>query len=191
MRILLAVFLIFMVIFFVIRLADGNNDPSPQETGQSETVEPVVLGEHNNSLSTVEFTVVGKTTAPETHREIRFTITQDRRTVQIISGYDGKVIDTMTLGNTSNSYQQLLYAIEEEGYSKAKKEPRTIDRNGVCSGGKQYLYMVKVNGQTRNDLWSTSCSIKQGTFAGDRSDIVKLFEKQFPEYKDFVRGVKL
>ena len=192
LRILLALFVLFTIIFFVIRLATSGGDDESNET-EVVAVEDqrLVLGEQNNSGSVVEFTMRGKTVAAENHRQIRFTISQSQRRVEIISGYDGKVIDTMRLPNTANAYQEFLYAIEEEGFMTEKSEPTITDRNGVCGKGKQYHYKVKVNGQTRSDLWSASCSRKQGTFGGDRTDIRRLFERQFPEYSDFTRGVKL
>jgi hypothetical protein len=150
-----------------------------------------VLSEQNNPRSSVRFTIIGKTSAPEDHRRFRFTISQDARRVDLIKGYDGNVIDTMRLANTPNSYQEFLYALESEGYTLEREEPTVTDRRGQCSDGKMYTYTARLNGVVMSDLWSVSCSRKPGTFGGNRNDIVRLFERQFPEFNDFERGVRL
>ena len=192
MRILLALFLLFVVIFFIVRLAGGGDDaPVTEDVAGIQEEVPFILSEQNNPDSTVRFTIVGKTNAPEDHREIRFTITQTARRAEILKGYDGEVIKTLSLPNTPSSYQEFLYAIEAEGYTLERSEPTITDVRGQCSDGKKYLYTSRLNGVVTTDLWSVSCSRKPGTFGGDRNGIVKLFERQFPDFNDFDRGVRL
>lgn len=194
MRILLGAFILFAVIFFIVRLAGSGGDDNAVVESETTTVEEAfVLSEQNNGNSSVRFTIVGKTNAAEDHREFRFTISQRQRRVDIIKGYDGQVLETMQLSNTPNAYQEFLYALEAEGYTTMKSEERltVTDPRGQCSDGKMYEYKAFVNGELESDLWSVSCSSRKGTFGGDRNDIVRLFERQFPEYKDFTRGVRL
>lgn len=186
LRLLFGLFLLFAVIFFVIRLAGGSEEAVTPEIAEEK---PLVLGEQNNASSSVQLITKGKIVAPEDHREIRITISQDRRSAQVIQGYDGKVIKTMSLPNTPNSYQEFLYAIQAEGFMAEKVEPLVTDRNGVCSTARQYEYKLRFNGATRSSLWSSSCSSRDGTFGGDRVDITKLFERQFPEYRSFAAGI--
>ena len=191
MRILLALFVIFTIVFFVVRLASGGDEQPTEPVSSSQESEPLVLSEQNNSTSSVRFTQVGKINAAEDHREIRFTITQDERRVELIQGYDGNIIKTVTLPNTAAAYEEFLFSIESEGFTRAKSEPTVTDSRGQCSHGRRYHYEARARGQVYSDLWSTNCGSKIGTFAGSRPRIEKLFERQFPEYRDFERGVQL
>ncbi len=192
LRIMLAVFALFVIIFFVIRLASGGGDDDTIDDPQTSLLDqPLVLGEQVDTRSSVEFTIVGGIVADEDHRQIRYTITQNQRLIEIVQGYDGNVIDRQRLSNTPEAYAAFIYAIEEQGYTATKEKPTNTDRRGVCSDGRQFLYKVRVNGATRSDLWSTSCSSKQGPFGGDRSDIQRLFEKQFPDRREVTSGVDL
>lgn len=189
MRVLLALSLLFIVIFVIVQLASSGNDNS-EDSGPA-VEESFVLGEQNNSDSMVRFRVIGRTNALEDHREWRFTITQSNRRVDLVRGYDGEVLKSIVLRNTPNSYQEFLYALEVEGYITERREPVVTNMNGQCSDGKKYEYTAWLNGVEKSRLWSTSCSRRLGTFAGDRSDIVKLFERQFPTFNDFDNGVEL
>ncbi len=191
MRILLGLFLLFAVIFFIVRLAGGGDDePVIDETSSSE-VQPVVLGEQNTIASEMQLTIRGRIVAPEDHRQLRFTISQNTRKIEIIEGYDNEVLDSMTLPNTANSYEQFLYALDAQGFTEERVEPTLTDPNGACSAGRQYIYTVEVYRVVRSELWSSSCAGGQGTFGGDRTDIVRLFQRQFPEYQSFTSGLNL
>lgn len=192
MRIMFGLFLLFVTIFFIVQLATSGGDDSAETETPAEIVDaPFIPSDENNDSSEIKFTVMGKINAPEDHREFRFTITQRSRQVDLIEGYDGKVIKSLRLPNTPNSYQELLNAIESEGFTREKAEPTITDSRGYCSNGKKYFYVATTNGLTRSDLWSASCARRAGTFGGDRIDIVRLFERQFPDFSDFRRGSTL
>ena len=195
MRILFGLFLLVVAIFIIVQLATsgGGSDEQPgQDSPVSEQADiPFIPSNENNDSSAVTFTIQGKTNALEEHRECRFTITQNNRQVDLVQGYDGRVLKSIRLPNTPNSYQELLNALEAEGYTRERVNPTVTDPRGQCSHGKKYFYRASTNGLNRSDLWSTSCSLRKGTFGGDRRAIVRLFERQFPDFSDFERGVKL
>lgn len=185
MRILFGLFLLLVVVFFVIRLAGGGDSVPPSFL----TDEEVVLSESINNTSSVQFTVVGPTVAQEDHRVTRFIVSENRRVVQVLKGYNGTILKETSLPNTTEAYAQLVYAIDNEGFLSERTKIITDDPNGVCSNGKQYEYRLKQGASTRAFYWSTSCSTKEGTFGGDRRAINKLFEKQFPDYREFKRDL--
>jgi hypothetical protein len=189
MRVLLAIFLLFVVVFAIVKLAGNNSTPDTPEFAQEET--QTAQTDISVQPSSVEFRIIGKTIAEEDHREIRFIIREDRRVVQIIQGYNGKVVKTLSLPNSDNSYQQFVYAIQDEGFSTDKATITISDPNGVCSDGRQYHYTLKREGVTEKSLWSTSCKSADGTFGGSRRAIQRLFERQFPSYDDFTDEVDI
>jgi len=188
LRILLGLFLLFAAIFLIIRLASSDGPSDPERSVVAE--DAFVLAEQDNAASKVVFTIVGKINASEDHREVRFTINQETRLVEILGGYDGKVIKSTKLSNTNNSYREFLEAINNAGYTTVRKEPKVSDPRGVCSNGKQYLYDAFVDNEVKSSLWSTSCN-SYGTSRANRASVRSLFERQFPEYRDFIRGTKL
>lgn len=184
-RLLFGGFILFLVIFLIIRIATGGEEtPVVPDFVTGNT--SIDLGDlSSSSSSSVVFTKKGRINAKEDHMEIRFTISKSRRVVEVINGYDGKVESTLSLPNTEAAYEQFLYSIREEGFTNGKPTPTSTDPRGICSSGTQYFYKVRSGAATISDLWSTSCKSSQGTFNGGRSDIVNLFERQFPDFEKF------
>lgn len=187
MRIILGLSILFVIIFIIARLA-GGGDETAEPVGPDTTF---VLSDENNQDSMVRLWIIGEVTAPENHRQIEFTITQDERTARVLKGYDGNVLREQSLPNTANAYGTFLAALEQEGFTEAREDPRETDRSGQCPTGRQFVYSAWKNGMIESELWSVSCSRRLGTFSGDRRTIVRLFERQFPNYDALVDDVNL
>lgn len=190
-KLTIGISLLFIVIIAIIQLARiaGNITGSSDENIDNQQTE-LVLGEQNNLLSSVQFVIRGPIIAQEEHLEIRFTISQRTRLLQLINGYDGKVQKSISLPNTSNSYQALLDALEVNGFNEQKS---TVGDGpeGICAANQVYFYRIKANGATVNELWAGSCSGGYGNFAGNNTAINYLFKSQFPSYGEFSAGTGL
>lgn len=173
---------IFIGIIFAI-VNRGSDDPEVEEPG-------FVLSESINRGSEVEFTVYGRIVADEEFRAIRIRINQQRRVMDVLSGYDLAIENRYELPNTAASYEAFLFAIENEGFLQTRLSEHDSE-NGKCSNGKRYIYEVSIDGANEHRTWSTSCRNIPGTFSGQARAIERLFQAQIPDYRDLTRRVKL
>lgn len=169
------------IIFAVVNRTD--DDPQVEEPG-------FVLSESIERGSEVEFTVYGRIVADEEFRAIRIRINQQRRVMDVLSGYNLSIENRYELPNTAASYEAFLFAIENEGYLQAQLSEHDAE-TGKCSNGKRSVYEVFVGGRSEHRTWSTSCRNIRGTFAGQARAVERLFQAQIPDYRDLTRQVKL
>lgn len=188
-RILLFGFIIFAIIFIVIRVARNGGEEQNDMPVVDETVELSEMADTRSS--SVQYIVDGKINSQEEHRQIRFTISENRRVAEVLQGYNGEVLKRISLNNTDEAYDALIYALNDEGFGTIDEGSEVIDSRGVCSSGKRYYYKIRVGASTLQELWASSCSGTHGTMDGDKAGINRLFENQFPGFDDFERGVKL
>lgn len=175
---------IFAVVIIVSR---PNNDAPKTET----TAQQQALTNYATTEARAIFTTEGKLVGNEERREIRISVDRNERVLEILTGYDGVVVRTERFGNTTSAYEAFLAALDQAGFTKARKLSATKEENGACPLGKHFTYELK---QGENEIarhWATTCGAKVGNFAGKRTTIDPLFEAQIPDYDKLVAGVKL
>lgn len=139
--------------------------------------------------SKVTWTKRGKIVAKEDHYAVQVTVTAEKRTVEVIRGYDGRVISSKTFNNTEESYRTFLAALDNLGF-QSSKDARYDDVMGACPTGYRYEYKLESGVEAAVDSWSTSCSSRDGTFAGKASTVRRLFQEQIPEFNDLTDAAK-
>ena len=189
-RFLLAAFVIATVIFLIVRFA-GGNDPgtsSDQSQNQSQQATVLRLSEYaDRPSSSVQLIVDGKINAIESHRQIRITISQTKRTAEILGGYNGEVLERQTRSNTKEAYAALLYALDRSGFDDElpADEVRYKDPQGLCNDGNRVYYRMREGAAVLKELWTTNCSRVKGNSYAKLSHIRELFTDQFPDFYDF------
>lgn len=161
----------------------------PAEPGQPGERQ-VTLTDYAGTDAVVRLTTQGEIEAKEEHRAIRITVGRDRRNVEVIRGYDGEVIKSQPYDNSQSAYEEFLHALQNAGFANQKDTPLESEE-GVCPTGRRYIYEALDNSQEELRLWSTSCSDRQGSFAGEAGLVRQLFEAQIPEYNEFAQDVRL
>lgn len=179
-----AIVVVVLLTLSLFRGLDGSNNSTAPSTSTYD------LRSKEAASSVVRFTTSGTIVAEENHREIRITISKSARTVEIISGYNGKVINTSTITNTPAAYDAFLNALYAARYAD-----RTATTNGdprsTCVTGNRFFYGLQDDSGIKVDTWTTSCSAGQGNFAGNVSGTSSLFRSQIPNYNQFTNGVNL
>lgn len=177
-----AFILIILAIVLIFRIG-GNNQA---EKGTPQTV----LTEYVNSDAVTRLTIDGKVVGKEKHYAVRVTVGRNNRTIEILNGYDGQVVQSREYDNDIAAYNVFLHALENAGFAN-EKEAKEEDETGVCPTGNRYIYELTENGNDEVRLWSTSCSRKEGNFAGKASLVRRLFQAQIPDYQEVTRNVSL
>lgn len=184
--ILLGIILIVFVVVQGVRFA-GNlgQDDSPVDIVRETSLEDFA-----DTDSQVRLTYSGPVEGQEEFDQIRMTISRNRRTLEIISGYGQNVSKSQRLSNTPEAYAAFLRALQLNNFTQVQANDLGDDARGVCFRGKRIVGEVIDSGQTIESLWAASCGRSLGTMNARWRDILKLFESQFPDYRDFTREVR-
>lgn len=159
-------------------------------TGGNQPVEPKPkLARAANSSVLMRLTIEGSVQANKTYREIRLTIGRDTSQLQVIQGYQGKVIKSKTYNNNVDSYSVFLSALDRAGYTNGNDDPKQRDERGVCPLGQRYIFET-MGGAKDQRYWDASCP-GVGTFKGRTALVLTLFQKQIPDYSELTSGVSL
>lgn len=159
---------------------------STTATGASATV----LTDYARSGTRVVLTQEGIINGSDKHRAIRVTISENLRKIEIIQGYEGKVINSASYANDPSAYDAFLHALASANFITEAKNVKVGDEKGACPTGLRYGYNLEDGSGTVKHLWSTSCG-GAGNFAGNPSLARQLFRQQIPDYTKLTSGVSL
>ena len=176
------IFIVFMLIFN--RGGDDNN------TNKSTVLRSSQLVEFADKNSKVSVTTFGKVVGNESRNGIRVIVTPNERRIEILNTYDDNVIRSSTYPNTQTAYENFLSALSGQSFITGK-EAAVNDRRSVCPAGNRYEYDLTEDGDSKVNLWSVSCGIDFGSFAGNGPAIRELFKLQIPEYDRQIVNVAL
>lgn len=195
MKYFIGVISVILLIFFGYEIFHNvTKKPGTKKTTSTITT-PVVAAKSLADWSTTDATVSVTTDGPVVgypeHRAIRLTIGRTERTMDIMEGYQGLVIKTKSYDNNQSAFDIFLRAIDGAGFTKEQK-PKIADERGFCPQGNHYIYELNT-GSEKDDkrLWSATCGLIYGTFAGVGPTVRYLFQQQFPDYGLFVANVGL
>ena len=176
--VILAVILFISLIIWIFR----PNTPDPTEDLNTGPVQ----------FSTVRYVQEGEITAPENHYSIVITVSSTSRRIEVYRGYDVGPKRSDTFTNNQASYDALYAGLTTSGFFNEREDSNNLDRQGYCPLGIRYDY------EAGDDIaiptystWGASCSSRAGTFAGKASTVKRLFTNQIPEYREFIKGVRL
>lgn len=187
------IFGILTVVLIVVVIVIGFNLLKNIFTGGSKKQEgpaakTVNLYDEARAGKAVQYTVRGPVVGNEERRSIRITIDNGMRRVEILQGYDDRVVKTQQTENTQSAYDAFIAALNGAGFVKTRSPSDRGIESQVCSMGRRYNYEVGPSANSTLYSWSTSCNKDHGTFDG-RHDLVRdLFQRQIPDYSQFVRG---
>lgn len=174
------IFVVILVVALITR-GGGSNRPIPKKL--------VVAEEAREGVSAV-FTTQGRVVGEDQRRAVRIIINQNERRLEVLTGYGEAVEKAHSFSNTHAAFETFLVSLDYAGFDNAQ-QPLAEDERGVCPLGRRYIYELREHSQNLLELWGTSCSSKQGSFAGNTTTVQKLFEQQIPEYRNLIRGVSL
>jgi len=182
--------LIIIVLIFVIGIAlifgghkKGTKTPQPV---------PKTLPEYASTDARVSFTVDGSITGDDTKRAIWIIIGKDQRTLEVVQGYNGHVIQTNTQPNNQAAYSAFLKSIYNAGFTFQRKGTKlTADYSVICPLQNRYIFSLQQGNQSISQLWTSDCGIATGDFGGDFDSIQALFQLQITGYNDLVSNVVL
>ena len=139
--------------------------------------------------TSVRMSVRGPIVAKENHYSIALSISQTERIITTFQGYDGKVIDSQTLGNTAAAFSDFMAALNRAGFMVETKGVGT-ENQGSCAVGQLIFFEILSEGKSVGKLWTTSCSKLNGNFGGLVVNVQDLFLNQIPNSREIINNAK-
>lgn len=170
--------LLVIILLVVLIVGGGDNDVPADEVTR--------LTDYAAEASETMYTIGGPITAEETHRQVRITVTNSQRKIDVIDGYNGNVLRTETYPNTTAAYEAFLAAIEQVGFSKTRNSDLSF--TSVCPTGRRYSYALNNGEEKIVNTWSATC--EKGTFGGKTNATERLFQAQIPDYQDVTQDIR-
>ena len=149
----------------------------------------VVLTDYVEKNSKVVYAKYGKINGDDVFRGVRISVSPTNRLVEVLAGYDQRIIRKKLYGNSQNGYAQFLTALSTAGFT-AQQNSQYKTEIGRCPFGERYTYQLFNDGKEISYLWDGSCNEK-GTLRGKQDDIAQLFESQITDLDDVLEDIDL
>lgn len=187
MRYALATLLIiFLLIVGVVVIVNQNN-----KDGSSVLTTGTNVADYASKPDTVvSYTIQGEIVGNDKFRSIRIVVTPDQRSLEILAGYDNKVIDHKNFDNNSSAFETFMQSLSKAGFGSARSS-RPDSEQGFCPLGLRYVYTLDNAGKQIMRTWSDSCSRSDGNFVGSASTVQQLFQNQITDYNELTSDVSL
>ena len=128
-------------------------------SGSKPNIKAINLDSFNNPNTSLTQTTTGQLVGDESRRAIKIVITQNQRTISILSGYNQTVTSTETYYNNAAAYGVFLGAMQNANYTSSRNT-NEVNMFGVCPLGNTFQYQANSPTKTVSNLWSTSCSFQ-------------------------------
>ncbi len=173
------------IIGILLITSGGGKTPKPGEKA------PKPLPDYSSTNATVGLTIKGAVNARELHREIRVTVGRNSRSLEVIRGYQNEIIKDKTYSNDQSAYSEFLHAINYANFTRERGTDLKSE-SGVCPLGNRYVFELEQNGKDITRLWTSTCSgASRGSFGGQTTLLLSLFQRQIPDYSVLTQRIRL
>ncbi len=147
-----------------------------------EAFKEVNIADYSDTATQVRMSVRGSVNSDADHEELQITVGRTETVGYLFQGYQGNITRTQQTGSNSTAYKTFLSALHNAKFTVTQKSERDLQYDGACPGGKRYTFeFINGGSDTPKSTWATSCSKKDGTFAGDITLVRNLFRDQLPK----------
>lgn len=129
----------------------------------------------------------GPVVANEDRRSVQIDIGPRERTAAYLKTFEDITGQRATYRNNDLAFEELVKALAIAGFS-TRNIRFEDDHNGECASGRVYHFDLIEDGLTKRSLWTNSCNQNIGTFGGNASAVIRLFQAQIPDYNDLIKG---
>lgn len=185
---LIAAIVVIILIFNLIKALVTSDPPAEQQAQTNKKVELLKAPEKGQ---TVQYTVTGPVIAKEDQRSIRIKVSKDSRVVEVLQSYNAAVVKSQNLPNTKESFDAFIAALNGAGFASSVGPEGRGDEAQSCPLGRKFAFEIAPGMSESFRSWSNSCGNKQGTFTGNQTTVQTLFQKQIPNYGQYVADVRI
>lgn len=155
-----------------------------------DAIKPVNIADFATSDTQVRVTARGPVNNNQEHQVMSITVGRTETVGVLFTGYQGEVSRTEQTASNEIAYKTFLSALQNSGFTSVQKAPRDIQYDGACPKGTRYTFEFIGGSKLPPSSWATTCGKKTGTFAGELSTVLLLFERQVPsaQYQALTTG---
>jgi len=179
----LGVLLLLSILILIFTRSGGNKQSSGSSAPQT-----VNLADYSQNGS-LRFVQNGPVTAPENQNAVVIAVSNSSRTITVYNSYGAVVSSSKSYTNSQASFDAFLSALTGAGFTNTKSTD--LNYATTCTLGIRYSYQVVADNSVKLDTWNASCNPKNGSFAGNTSQVQQLFKLQIPDYNQIMNNVRL
>lgn len=161
-----------IILVFVIILKGGGSTKAPNQ---------INLNSYANSEAIAQLIIDGPITADQNHQTMEITVGRSESMIQLMQGYQGTVTSSQTFTNNQTSFAIFLHALNLVGFTQGNNSSSMRDERGHCATGDRYIFQLSDGDNIIERYWQTSCG-SVGTYQGNVTSTIDLFEKQIPNF---------
>lgn len=159
---------------------------------EKESQKQIALTEFANTGASAQLQIRGRVVSNKEHQGMTISVNRNEVVATIFNGYDFTEVKSTRNSNNQESFEVFLSALYNAGFTLRQKPRQGVSIPGICASGELYNYSlvnVTTDGAPK-PAWGTSCSRKDGDFAGSISSVNKLFQDQVVEYDELTLGTE-
>lgn len=184
---LLAGFIGFIIFLIIILVIFGHG-------GKKQT--PVVvlkpLGDYADTTASVSFTTDGIVNADSLHISYRITVTSNQAELDVLQGYNPRVVQTNVFESNQEAYTVFLKSIANYGFlAKSTSAKIPASEVGSCPLGWRYILNLNQDGDDLSRTWASTCGRSVGNSLANISTVMRLFQNQIPNYSTLIAPYSL
>lgn len=172
------------------RMIFSGGGSSPSKTPQVNIGKQALT--NTDSGRSVRMTVRGPIVADENYHTYTITISPSNRIMTTYQGYGSKPVDNEQLDNSTQSYEQFVYALSRANLMEGT--PLSGDANntrGICATGYLYEFEVLQGDNGVQKLWTSTCTGSLGSLKANLGQVGSLFRQQIPDSTKLATKVNL
>jgi len=174
LALLVGIGLIVLVIILLIKAFTG---------APSAPTSTINVTNYDNTSSSATLLIDAPTIVDQDHRQVKITVSGTTNEIDIIQGYQGKVMSSNSYQSNVAAYGAFLQTLQLLNFSKGKVSSASYQ--GYCPTGDRYILTFSNGSGNLFSYWATSCG-GQGTYSGQLGQTIRQFENQIPS-TDFSR----
>lgn len=175
-----------LIILLIVLLFSGGSGPAQKVPGSGKP-----LASYASTDAAVRLTIDGPINAEQNHRQIQITIDRNNSVMNVIQGYNGNVINTLSYSNTQAGYSAFLHSLQLINFTQGDTSNSALKSEaGHCAIGQRYIVQLIQNDQDIQRYWATSCNGPH-TYEGNMQLTLELFQQQIPDYQSAASAVGL
>jgi hypothetical protein len=164
---------------------DNSSEPAPTNAGKQALTSTL-------ADRSVRMTVRGPIVASENFHSYTVTVSPDTRNMTTYVGYIGEQVDSSQLPNTTQAYEQFVYALDRANMMEGTPlSGGANDTRGICASGSIYEFEVLQGTNSIQRLWTSTCDGSAGSLDANLSQVRNLFRAQIPSFSALAGKVRL
>lgn len=188
--IILIVIVIIIAIAAIVGLGRAIFSGGSAAPNVTDTSEQALLS--TDPTSGVKMEVRGPIVASENFHSYDIDVTPNARDLTTYQGYDKSIVATVSLANSTKSYEQFVYALDKANLAKGTAfTGDKDDTRGVCATGLVYEFTIYQGSSTIKHLWTSTCNGSRGSLDASITQLKNLFTEQIPNANQLTSKVDL